>query len=68
MFTADSPEAYLEEQSRTHPLSIGAGEMLAPTGRLPELEARALACLRAGNERPDAFAVTSRYRVLVITP
>ena len=34
----------------------------------PTIEEKAIAILRAGNEDPAAFRVTSRYRVLEITP
>jgi SAM-dependent methyltransferase len=59
-FTAGSPEEFLASELRDHPVWIGARELL-PQQRMSELEAEALALLRAANEAPESFRVSSRY-------
>jgi SAM-dependent methyltransferase len=61
-FAAGSPEEFLASELHDHPVWIGARERLPPQ-RMSELEAEALALLRAANEAPDAFGVGSRYVV-----
>lgn len=60
-FTAESAEAWLEEESREHPLRIAGAAVLEPRGELEAVRARTLEIYEAGNEDPDAFRVTSRY-------
>jgi len=64
-FTADSPEAYLDEQEHDHPSFHWSGDVLAEHGSDPEpLRSKALAALREHNEDPAAFRSTSRYHVI----
>ena len=60
-FTAESPQAWLEQQARDHPLSIAGAAVLEPRGEVDAVRARMLEIFEAGNEDPDAFRVTSRY-------
>lgn len=63
--TAGSPEEYLARQ-RSHPVSVATAPLLEHTGDATAVYEDALAVLRAGNERADAFLVTSPYRVIEI--
>ena len=63
-FTGDSPEAYFAAQEEHHPLAIAGRSVLEGAGAYDALRAEGLAILRAGNEQPDGFRVTSPYRVL----
>jgi hypothetical protein len=47
-------------------MSVGVGPLLEKAGTAQALEKEALEILRVGNEDPDAFRVTSRYRVVEI--
>ena len=67
LITADSPEHYLERQ-QAHPMSVSMQPVLEHAGLADSARADALAVLRAGNERPEAFAVHSPYRVIEIQP
>jgi SAM-dependent methyltransferase len=64
-FTASSPQAFLEDELRDHPLWIAAREALEPRGGMGVLLTQALETLEAGNEDPDAFRVTSRYALVI---
>jgi SAM-dependent methyltransferase len=64
-FTAGSPEEYLD-RGRSHPMSVAMMPLLERAGAAAAVQEEALAVLRAGNERADAFLVTSPYRVLEI--
>jgi hypothetical protein len=48
-------------------MSVAMQPLLDRTGRYPELREAAIAALRAGNEDPAAFRVTTPYRVLRLT-
>jgi SAM-dependent methyltransferase len=63
----ESPEAYLADAERFHPMSIAMRALLDRSGRYPEIRAEALAALRAGNEDPGGFRITSPYRVISLT-
>ena len=65
-FKAGSPEEYLDRQ-RSHPMSLATLPLLEHAGTATAAYEEALAVLRAGNERADAFLVTSPYRVIEIT-
>lgn len=65
-FFAGSPEEYLRRNQENHPMSVGMKPLLEKAGTLADMEAEALTVLRAGNEEPEAFRVTSRYRVIEI--
>lgn len=67
-FAAESPEAYMASQREYHPLSAATKTLVDAVGIGPTIEEKAIAILRAGNEDPAAFRVTSRYRILEITP
>jgi SAM-dependent methyltransferase len=62
-----SPEAYFASGEAAHPMSVAMQPLLDRTGRYPELREAAIAALREGNEDPEAFRVTSPYRVLRLT-
>jgi SAM-dependent methyltransferase len=61
-FTAESPEAYVDEQQR-HPSAVAGKAVLDSRGETPALRRRLLEIYETGNEDPDAFRVTSRYVV-----
>lgn len=65
-FVADSPEDYLRRNQENNPMSVRFRPLLEKAGTLEALEEEALAVLRDGNEDPEAFQVTSRYRVIEI--
>lgn len=65
VFTAPSPEAYLDAELANHPLAIAAFALLRQRGQADAARARLLDVLRDGNEDPGAFRCTSRYVVLV---
>ena len=63
----DSPEAYLADAERHHPMSLAGRPLLERAGTYAAARAQALAALRDGNEDPGRFRVTSPYRVLELT-
>ena len=62
-FTGESPEAFLDRQSRNHPLAMTGMGLLEQTGQMAELRPQLLEILTAGNEDPAAFRATSHYVV-----
>jgi SAM-dependent methyltransferase len=66
VFTASSPERYLELQEREHPLMLLSRAVLEQAGTYPAVRRQALAALRDGNEDPHAFRATSPYRIIEI--
>jgi SAM-dependent methyltransferase len=62
-----SPEAYFAIGEEYHPMSVAARPLIERAGTYAPIREEAIATLRAGNEDPDAFRVTSPYRVLRIT-
>jgi SAM-dependent methyltransferase len=64
--TGGSPEAYFEANERRHPMSVAGRPLLEHAGTYAEVRERALAVLREGNEDPDAFRVSSPYRVIEV--
>jgi SAM-dependent methyltransferase len=59
-----SPEAYFADGETYHPMSVAARPLLERAGTYPALRQQAIDVLRAGNEEPDGFRVTSPYRVM----
>ena len=66
-FVADSPEEYLARTEANHPMSVGVRPILEGAGTGEAVGEQVLAVLKAGNEDPAAFRVTSRYRVVEVT-
>ncbi len=64
--TASSPEAYFEAHEQTHPISVASRPILERADAYSEARAHALDALRDGNEDPQAFLVTSPYRVIEV--
>ena len=64
--TAESPDAYLSASEQLHPMSVAGRPILERAGSYSKVHERALAILREGNEDPDAFRVSSPYRVIEI--
>jgi len=64
--TAASPEAYFEANERQHPMSIAGQPVLEKAGTYAEVRHKAVAILRQGNQDPEAFRVSSPYRILEI--
>jgi SAM-dependent methyltransferase len=64
--TAPSPEAYLAATEQAHPMSVASRPLLERTDSSEAVREQALAALRDGNEDPNAFLVTSPYRVVEI--
>jgi SAM-dependent methyltransferase len=60
---ADSPEAYLEA-GEVHPMSLAGRPLLEQAGTAEATRDEALVVLRAGNEDPSAFRVSTPYRVI----
>jgi SAM-dependent methyltransferase len=66
--TAESPEAYLSASERSHPMGVAGRGVLEEAGSYGEVREQALAILRDGNEEPEAFCVSSPYRVIEVGP
>jgi SAM-dependent methyltransferase len=64
--TADSPESYFEAGEKHHPMSIAGRAVLEGAGTYHQVRDEALAILREGNEDPQAFRVSSPYRVIEV--
>ena len=62
-FAAPSPAAYLDGETRDHPMAVAGLALLERLGRAEVLRERLLQILVAGNEDPAAFRTTSRYVV-----
>jgi SAM-dependent methyltransferase len=62
-----SPEAYFTVNEQTHPMSVAGRAVLERAGTYSEVRDRALAILRDANEDPDAFEVSSPYRVIEVS-
>jgi hypothetical protein len=63
VFTAASPEAYLEAERTSHPMAIAGFEVLERTGQADTARAQLLRILQRDNEDAAAFRATSRYVV-----
>ncbi|MGN6473912.1 MAG: class I SAM-dependent methyltransferase [Mycobacteriales bacterium] len=67
VFTADSPEAYVELDATTHPMWLDGFAQLREAGAGEEvMRAPAVAALREVNEDPTAFRTTSRYVIATL--
>lgn len=64
VFTAASPQAYLDVEAANHPLAVAAFDVLQRLGRAAEARDRLLSVLDEGNEDRAAFRSTGRYVVL----
>ena len=64
--TAASPEAYLEANEQQHPVSVAGRPVLERAGTYSQVRDEALRILRQGNEDPQAFRVSSPYRVIEV--
>ena len=64
VFTADSPEAYLETELSSHPMAIAALDVLRQRGQAEQARQRMLQVLIDNNEAAKSFRATSRYVVL----
>ena len=62
-FTDTSPAAYLDGESRDHPMAVAGLAVLEGLGQAEVLRDRLLQILVAGNEDPAGFRTTSRYVV-----
>ena len=62
-FTAESPQDFMEGESRDHPLAVAGMAVLEQLGQAESLRARLLEILENGNEDPEGFRATSRYVV-----
>ena len=65
-FTATSPEAWFEEQETHHPVWRSIARMLSPEA-WRRVRERSVATLRAHNQAPEAFRVSSGYFVVTVT-
>ncbi|HEU5001980.1 MAG TPA: class I SAM-dependent methyltransferase [Actinomycetota bacterium] len=66
-FVGESPEAFLAEQEAYAPPAVSTRGLVEHFGLAPRIREQSLAILRAGNEDPAAFRVTSPYRVLELS-
>ncbi|HEY2654886.1 MAG TPA: methyltransferase domain-containing protein [Solirubrobacteraceae bacterium] len=64
--TGESPEAHFAMNEQTHPMSIAGRPILERAGTYEGVREQALAILREANEDPQAFHVSSPYRVIEI--
>ena len=64
-FTDTSPAAYLEKESRNHPMAVAGFDALEGLGgpKAQAVRERLLRILEAGNEDPEGFRATSQYVV-----
>lgn len=65
-FYARSPEEYLARHLAHHPMSMATNPVLEGAGTMERVRQEALEVLTRGNEDPDGFRVTSRYRILEV--
>lgn len=63
---AESPEAYLAANEQLHPMSVASRPVLERAGMYAGVREQALAALHHGNEDPEAFRVSSPYRVIEV--
>ena len=64
IFTAPSPQAYLDVEAANHPLAVAAFDVLQRRGQAEAARERLLSVLDEHNEDPAAFRSTGRYVVL----
>ena len=68
VFTAPSPEAYLEGEAKSHPMAVAGFEVLHQRGKGDEAHDRLVQVLKDHNEDPQGFRSTSRYAVVIARP
>ena len=66
-FRGESPEAYFAAQDASHPHSVASRALLESAGLYDDVRLEGIAALRDWNEDPEAFRVTSSYRVLELS-
>lgn len=66
--TGESPEAHFATNEEMHPMSIAGRPVLERAGTYSGVREQALAILREANEDPQAFRVSSPYRVIEVHP
>ena len=64
--TGASPEAYLQANEQQHPVIVAGRSALERAGTYSQVRNEALRILREGNQDPQAFRVSSPYRVIEI--
>lgn len=64
VFTAASPQVWIEEETRNHPLQVAGAAVLESRGEAEAVRERIREHFEAANEDPSAFKVTSRYVVV----
>jgi hypothetical protein len=64
--TGESPEAYFASNEQTHPMMFAGRPILERAGTYRGVREQARAILREANEDPQAFRVSSPYRVIEI--
>ena len=62
-FRGDSADGYFATQEENHPMAVATRPLLESAGTYAAYREEGIAVLRAGNEDPSAFCVTSAYRV-----
>ena len=65
-FVAESPEDFLTRHLTYHPMSMAMNPVLEEAGSMESVRQEALEVLTRGNEDPEGFRVTSRYRILEV--
>lgn len=65
VFTATSPDAFLDAELQNHPLAVAGFEVLRRAGQAEEARARLLHVLDEHNEDSSSFRSTSRYVAFV---
>ncbi|MDQ4117034.1 MAG: class I SAM-dependent methyltransferase [Actinomycetota bacterium] len=65
VFTAPSPQAYLDAEADSHPLAVAAFEVLHRLGQAEQARDRLLTILTEHNEEANSFRSTSHYVVVV---
>lgn len=63
VFTAESPEAYLDAELVSHPMAITGFQVLQQLGQADAAQKRLLEVLTTHNEDPSGFRCTSHYLV-----
>lgn len=65
-FSARSPNEYFLRNMENHPMSVAMKPVLQKAGLFDEVARQAMEVLVEENESPDAFQVTSRYRIVEV--
>jgi ubiquinone/menaquinone biosynthesis C-methylase UbiE len=65
-FFAESPEDFFITNRDNHPMSLAVKPLLEKAGTTPAMQREVLQVLERGNEDPEAFRATSRYRVVEV--